>query len=175
MDKLKDFIDTNKSAFEEEALPEGHRLRFEKKMNTRRKKQLRWSLQIGLAAAASLALFFYWWFPGDLRQPAAGQMSECMLRREMQEVRLYYSMQIDETVLQMETLYRHQPVSGVKEIFQESKQVLAETKAFEKEIFPELPCSEKSMVAINQHYGSSLECLETMLEQMKALKQKHNH
>lgn len=32
MDKLKNFIDTNKEAFEDDLLPEGHFERFEKKL-----------------------------------------------------------------------------------------------------------------------------------------------
>ena len=42
MDKLKNFIDTNREAFEDDLLPEGHFERFEQKLAVPRKAGLRY-------------------------------------------------------------------------------------------------------------------------------------
>ena len=53
MDKLKNFIDTNREAFEDDLLPEGHFERFEKKLPPARRKHFKlYSLSAFAAAAA---------------------------------------------------------------------------------------------------------------------------
>lgn len=42
MDKLKNFIDTNREAFEDDLLPEGHFERFEQKLAVPRKSRARY-------------------------------------------------------------------------------------------------------------------------------------
>ena len=52
MDKLKNFIDTNREAFEDDLLPEGHFERFEQKLAAPRKSQATLYSLCAFAAAA---------------------------------------------------------------------------------------------------------------------------
>lgn len=65
MDKLKNFIDANRDAFEEdEILPEGHFERFEQKLPKPRKNRAAlYSLSV-FAIAASIALLLLFRLPG---------------------------------------------------------------------------------------------------------------
>ena len=55
MDKLKNFIDTNREAFEDDLLPEGHFERFEKKLPPARRKHFKLYSLSAFAAAAAIA------------------------------------------------------------------------------------------------------------------------
>ena len=60
MDKLKNFIDANRDAFEEdEMLPEGHFERFEQKLPKPRKNRAALYSLSAFVIAASIALFSY--------------------------------------------------------------------------------------------------------------------
>lgn len=173
MDKLKDFIDKNRTAFEEERLPEGHLQRFEEKRAIRKKRQTRRFLWGAFAAAASLTFFFYLHFSEEFGSPSFIQKPlQCTIREEMQELCLYYSMQANETVSRMEELYSRQSLSGAEELLQESRRVLADTEVFEKTELLELPCSEEAFFTINRHYSSSLNCLNEMLDELEEMQRK---
>lgn len=58
MDKLKNFIDTNREAFEDDLLPEGHFERFEQKLAVPRKSRATLYSLCAFAAAACIALLF---------------------------------------------------------------------------------------------------------------------
>ena len=58
MDKLKNFIDTNREAFEDDLLPEGHFERFEQKLAVPRKSRAMLYSLCAFAAAACIALLF---------------------------------------------------------------------------------------------------------------------
>ena len=64
MDKLKNFIDTNREAFEDDLLPEGHFERFEQKLAAPRKSQATLYSLCAFAAAACIALLFLFKLPG---------------------------------------------------------------------------------------------------------------
>lgn len=109
MDKLKNFIDTNREAFEDDLLPEGHFDRFEKKLAPARKNRFKLYSLCAFAAAASIALLFLFRMPGGtpapIHQKAAIQKT-CKAQEEINELRVYYNMQIDDILAQMETLYK---------------------------------------------------------------------
>ena len=56
MDKLKNFIDMNREAFEDDLLPEGHLGRFEQKLAAPRKSRATLHIFCAFAAAACIAL-----------------------------------------------------------------------------------------------------------------------
>ena len=65
MDKLKNFIDANRDAFEEdEMLPEGHFERFEQKLPKPRKNRAALYNLSAFAIAASIALLLLFRLPG---------------------------------------------------------------------------------------------------------------
>lgn len=64
MDKLKNFIDTNREAFEDDLLPEGHFERFEQKLAAPRKSRATLYSLCAFAAAACIALLFLFKLPG---------------------------------------------------------------------------------------------------------------
>ena len=64
MDKLKNFIDTNREAFEDDLLPEGHFERFEQKLAVPRKSRATLYSLCAFAAAACIALLFLFKLPG---------------------------------------------------------------------------------------------------------------
>ena len=74
MDKLKNFIDTNREAFEDDLLPEGHFERFEKKLPPARRKHFKLYSLSAFAAAAAIALILL------LRMPGAAA-KECKIGR----------------------------------------------------------------------------------------------
>ena len=70
MDKLKNFIDANRDAFEEdEMLPEGHFERFEQKLPKPRKNRAALYNLSAFAIAASIALLLLFRLPGGTGLP----------------------------------------------------------------------------------------------------------
>ena len=69
MDKLKNFIDTNREAFEDDLLPEGHFERFEQKLAVPRKSRATLYSLCAFAAAACIALLFLFKLPGGTPLP----------------------------------------------------------------------------------------------------------
>ena len=69
MDKLKNFIDTNREAFEDDLLPEGHFERFEKKLSPARRKHFKLYSLSAFAAAAAIALILLLRMPGGTPAP----------------------------------------------------------------------------------------------------------
>ena len=151
MDKLKNFIDANRDAFEEdEILPEGHFERFEQKLPKPRKNR---------AALYSLS---------GLPEPAQKTTAQtCETQEEIEELRLYYNMQMNDVLAQMKKLYKQDRTPGAEELLQESKRILTDNYMFEETILPTLPCSNDGLFAMTQHYSNSLEGLTLMLKQME--------
>ena len=74
MDKLKNFIDANRDAFEEdEMLPEGHFERFEQKLPKPRKNRAALYNLSAFAIAASIALLLLFRLPGGTGLPEPAQ------------------------------------------------------------------------------------------------------
>mgnify|MGYP007005094030 CR=1 FL=1 len=117
MDKLKNFIDTNREAFEDDLLPEGHFERFEQKLAAPRKSRAMLYSLCAFAAAACIALLFLFKLPGGTplpiqpRQVVTGQHA-CEVKEEIEELRLYYNMQMSDIISQMQAMYKLQRTPG---------------------------------------------------------------
>lgn len=173
MDKLKNFIDTNREAFEDDLLPEGHFKRFEQKLAAPRKSRATLYSLCAFAAAACIALLFLFKMPGGTplpqQKPVASQPHKCQMKEEIEELRLYYNMQMNEIISQMQAMYKQQRIPGSEELLKETKRVLTDNYMFEETVLPTLPCSNDGLYAMNQHYSTSLESLNIMLEQMEKM------
>lgn len=182
MDKLKNFIDTNKEAFEDDLLPEGHFERFEKKLPAPRKSHLTLYALSAFAVAASITLLLILRLPGGTTVPGSDpestfRQTACDNREEIDELRLYYNMQINDIMARMEALYKQEKAPGAAGLLQESKRILKDNYQFEETVLPTLPCSNDGLYAMNQHYTNSLEGLNIMLKQMQQVtnKQEENN
>lgn len=162
MDKLKNFIDTNREAFEDDLLPEGHFERFEQKLAVPRKSRATLYSLCAFAAAACIALLFLFKLPGGTplptqpRQVVTGQHA-CEVKEEIEELRLYYNMQMSDIISQMQAMYKLQRTPGTEELLKETKRVLTDNYMFEETVLPTLPCSNAGLYAMNLHYSTSLE------------------
>lgn len=172
MDKLKDFIDNNRDAFNDEQLPKGHFERFEKKLPNTKQKNIRFFSFCAFIAAASIALLFLLKLPGGTSiptSPEAAVPQYCKIQSEIKELTIYYNMQMNDILAQMEELYKKENTPGTTELLQETKRVLSANYIFEKTVLPTLPCSNDGLYAMNQHYSNSLESLNFMLKQMEEM------
>lgn len=171
MDKLKNFIDANRDTFEEdEILPEGHFERFEQKLPKPRKNRMALYSLSAFAIVASIALLLLFRLPGGTYIPEPVQKTTaqaCETQEEIEELRLYYNMQMNEVLAQMKKLYKQYRTPGAEELLQESKRILTDNYMFEETILPTLPCSNDGLFAMTQHYCNSLEGLTLMLKQME--------
>lgn len=181
MDKLKNFIDNNREAFEDESLPTGHFERLEQKLaKPRRNRTLVYSLS-AFAVAASVALLFLFQLPGGTHIPTPPRQAAaqgCETKEEIEELRLFYNMQMHDVLSQMETLYKQHRTPGTADLLRETKRVLTDNYMFEETVLPTLPCSNDGLFAMNQHYSNSLESLSFMLKQMERANDKqqdHNN
>ncbi|MDH6307019.1 hypothetical protein M2459_003708 [Parabacteroides sp. PF5-5] len=170
MDKLKHFIDNNKEAFDDEFLPEGHFERFEKKLpSPPHKRQGKLFSLLSFAAAAAVTLFVFLKIQGDLKDAPIQQSTvyTCETQTEIEELRVYYNMQMNEVSAQIRALYKSEQVPGGLELLEETKRVLKSSEEFEVKVLPTLPCSDDGLFAMNQHYKNSLGSLQIMLKQME--------
>ncbi len=175
MDKLKDFIDNNRDEFDLGELPAGHLERFEKKLAlSHNKRPLRYTLY-SLVVAASVGLILLFNVTHLMDDPLLLRGEVCETREEFEELRLYYHMQINEVLAQMESLYQENQVPGGEELLQASAQVISENNRFENIVVPELPCSTDGLFALNQHYSNSLESLHIMLKHLQYTIEETNH
>lgn len=175
MDKLKNFIEANREAFDDELLPEGHFERFEKKLEARKRNHRTkiYSL-FAFVAAAGIALLLLLRMPGGTTIPTPQQgislqPQKCAMKEEIEELRLYYNMQMNDVISQMDELYKQEQIPGANELMAETKRVLTDNYMFEETVLPTLPCSNDGLSAMNQHYTSSLESLNIMLLQMEKM------
>jgi hypothetical protein len=175
MDRLKNFIDKNREAFDEEFLPEGHLERFGKKL--KKKRDIRrfslWSVTI----AACAGLFLFLKTQSELtelpwQQPAA---FTCEAEEEIEGLRLYYTMQMYEVEAQIKELCTGKETPGSIELMEESERVIRTTYDFEEKILPSLPCSDAGIFAMNQLYSNSLRSLNFMLKQMEQIVNTNHH
>ena len=118
-------------------------------------------------AFRSLLLFR---LPGGTGLPEPAQKTTaqtCETQEEIEELRLYYNMQMNDVLAQMKKLYKQDRTPGAEELLQESKRILTDNYMFEETILPTLPCSNDGLFAMTQHYSNSLEGLTLMLKQME--------
>lgn len=180
MDKLRDFIETNRADFDEAyPLPKGHEARFmdrleeEKPMVMLRKNPLSKGLYFlyAITMAASVALLLLLRFstphPTEATDPYLAEVQQ--IQTEMEELQFYYHMQMRTVREQMKQLTEQQPTPGVMAIWRESEQILADNHNFEQNELPQLPTESETLCALTQHYGSSLETLQFMLSKMEQM------
>jgi hypothetical protein len=177
MDRLKDFIDTHREAFDDDFLPEGHLERFEEKLGRRKRTTLRFTL-LAATVAAAVGLFIFLKTPSiikdNLQHPTSSAYT-CEAEKEIEELRLYYNMQMYGVVVQIKDLYAAQRSPGSLELLEESEQVVYSTYNFEENILPSLPCSDDGLFAMTQHYSNSLKSLNFMLKQMEQITNEEHH
>ncbi|MDR2811428.1 MAG: hypothetical protein LBB84_12905 [Tannerellaceae bacterium] len=171
MDKLKNFVETNREDFEDDFLPEGHIARFEKKLEKKKYRRTRAVTALTMTAAAVALFLFLLKTQGDTRNILPGQPLPfvCESEGEIEELRMYYNMRMYDVETQVEDLYAQGENSGSLELMEEVERVMQTTYNFETDILPTLPCSETALFVLNQHYGNSLESLNFMLRQMQQI------
>jgi hypothetical protein len=175
MDKLKDFIDKNRGSFDSEPLPEGHLERFEKKLDSRKRvRKLNWWYGgIAVTVAAAVALFLF--LKIEHETSVQHYVFTCEAEEEIEELRLYYQMQIYDVETQIKELYANGAARGSLELMEETERVIQTTYDFEADILPTLPCSDVGVFAITQHYNNSIGSLNFMLRQMKQIVTNESH
>lgn len=161
MDKLKKYIDSHRDEFDDVNLPEGHFERFEQKLPLQKKaRSHRMYFLYGVAAAACISLLLIFKPSTDLYPDENNPTANIC---EIEELQLYYTMQINDVIAKMETLYEQSPTPGTSELMAATQEVLKDSNRFEERILPTLPCSEEGLFAMNQHYENSLSSLHNML------------
>ena len=104
-----------------------------------------------------------------IRSQAAASRHTCEVKEEIEELRLYYNMQMSDIISQMQAMYKQQRTPGTEELLKETKRVLTDNYMFEETVLPTLPCSNAGLYAMNLHYSTSLESLNIMLKQMESM------
>ncbi|MDD4514176.1 hypothetical protein [Massilibacteroides sp.] len=170
MDRLKNFIDNNRPEFDDIELPVGHAERFNKKLEGRKKLIMRRRVIGLIAAAACLGLLFF----VQTRYAEKNMDNTCTMSAEISEVRHYYTMQISETIAQMEEIYKHHQSPGALELLKQTQEVIALNNDFENRILPSLPCSEEALFAMNRHYDASVSGMRILLRQMQKEKNRND-
>lgn len=138
----------------------------------RQHKARLYSLWASFAAAAAIALFFLLRIPGGTTfpvspAPSSATVQACKAQQEIEELRIYYTMQINEMMVRIETLYKQDKTPGSAGLLGATKKILTDNYMFEKTVLPTLPCSNEALFAMTQHYTNSLESLSIMLKQME--------
>lgn len=165
-DKLKQFIDTHREEFEDIKLPEGHFERFNEKLpKKKRNSQIRIFSLLTAAIAACIALLLLFKNPFGL-DDATSSPYICEMKKEIEELQLFYRMQMNDAITQMEEMYNEDRTPGAAELLKETKKVQLASIRFEEKILPSLPCSDQAIFAVNQHYSNSLKSINIMLECM---------
>jgi len=164
MDKLKQFIDKNRDEFDDFSLPDGHLDRFRQKLPSSPRRYTMLYALGGIVAAACIAMLFFFRPPVE---PLNGNDGDYSAECEIEELHLYYTMQMNDLVARMETICEKDQTPGSSLLLEETQRVLEDSHEFEADILPTLPCSEEGLFVMNQHYGNSLESLHIMLEQLE--------
>lgn len=130
-------------------------------------------LGISFAAAAAVAVLLLLRMPGGTEVPGSSAMHAethgTQAKEEFEELRLYYTMQINDMMAQIENLYKEDQTPGGAELLKETKKVLHDNYMFEETVLPTLPRSNNGLFAISLHYNNSLESLSIMLREMERM------
>lgn len=164
----------NREAFDDDLLPEGHFKRFKQKLGCSAKSRVSLYVLYSFAVAACIALFVLFRLPGisvlhPLPDKAIIARPACGIEQEIEELHLYYTMQMNDILAQMRVVYSSQ-FPGSAELLQDMQQLLVENDLFEETVLPELPGSSEGLYAMNLHYTSNIETLLFMLKQMENMK-----
>lgn len=167
MDKLKDFIDKNREAFDTDDLPIGDLDRFLKKMEQAEdlRSKRRWLRWVTVPIAAAIALLLYWALP--LGENTSGEAQYvCKLHSEMAELRAYYVMQMDGILMEMEEKSLQSDSPAAHKLLEAGQHIQNTCRQFDREVLPTLPCSDEGVFALNQQYRNSLNSLQRLYGQM---------
>lgn len=168
MDKLKDFIDKNREAFDTDDLPVGDLDRFLEKMEQAedRRSKRRWLRWVTVPIAAAISLLLYWALP--LGENTSGEAQYvCELHSEMAELRAYYQMKMEDILIQMEEKSAQSDNPGSKELLEAGQHIQNSCRQFDRKVLPTLPCSDEGVFALNQQYRNSLNSLQILYKHMK--------
>lgn len=185
MDKLKSFISENRTSFDVEELPEGHLSRFMTKLDEMEKeaesttvvnetlrpaskpRYWRW-MAVPIAALLAGVLFYIMY---DNQQNKDTEMlNACAMHTEMDELQIYYRMQMDELLMRMEDDKRDESNLALAGLLEAGKKIRLTCEQFDAEVAPALPCSEDGIQVVNQQYSNSLNNIQRIYRQWHKLK-----
>lgn len=169
MDKLKQFIHNNREGFDAEELPAGHITRFEKKLYNKRNIGKIYCLY-ALAVAASVAVLVMLTLPFYGSKHQKLPVASCTIANDIDNLQLYYTMQINEVVRQIEAFEPGKMTQAKELILQETARIQATNILFETAVVPTLPCNDQALYAMTQYYDTSLQSLSFMLRQMQQVR-----
>ncbi|MFQ6927492.1 MAG: hypothetical protein ACLRS8_04370 [Parabacteroides merdae] len=125
MDKLKNFIDTNREAFEDDSVtrrplrtPLSRSWLFPRKSRATLYKPLRFCR--GSLHRPAVPLQTAGWHAFAYSAKAGGHRPcamPCEVKEEIEELRLYYNMQMSDIISQMQAMYKLQQTPGAEELF----------------------------------------------------------
>lgn len=171
MDQLKRFIERNRAAFDAGELPPGHLERFSSKLGRQPRPALRRHLLrygiVGACAAAALLLCLTGRNIYDFASTPV-----CPATSELREIQIYYHMQLNEILEQIEAL----PGTGDKliekrQILQEAARILSRQRDFENKVIPELPCTDNAVFVLDQYYSTTVRSFRFMLSRLETTDQ----
>lgn len=170
MDKLKQYIDDHREAFDAAWLPEeGHAQRFEKKLRQQEKRFRLPVSMIWIAAATIALLIALTWNlcrPEPLPETAVTAGND-PVHSEIQTLCRYYEMEMKELYVRIQTADAGNNSEEKERIVEESHRILANNKQFEKEVIPKLPDVPQTVYALMDYYSIYLERLHFMLQQIE--------
>jgi hypothetical protein len=175
MDTLEDFIKENKEMFMNIEPPEGHFERFGEKLNQlRRRNRMRVIYRVSSIAAIGLLLiassiFVYdRYFDRKIVMMDLGDVSP-----EMQKVEYYYTSQIDNLAVGLDSL----SVGSQEEIQKMMKDELSEMDSIHRELQKKLggnPGDERVVNAMITYYRTKMEMMKSFLQTLNQIKQTQN-
>ncbi|CDE65315.1 putative uncharacterized protein [Parabacteroides sp. CAG:409] len=172
MDRLKDYIEQHREAFNEEPLPEGHLERFAARLEKEEEEKVKtvplWRRLMPLAAVVALFLCLSvpFWI-----QRGTSDSYVCELHSEMGELHTYYRMQLEDHLMELETASKENPSEAVMHLLEAALQIEASCQQFDNQVLPTLPCSDEGIFAINQQYQNSLNSMQILCQQLNRVKE----
>lgn len=173
MDKLKQFVNDNREAFDTDQLLPDHKIRFERMLPHTRNNARLYSIY-ALVVAASVAVLTVLALPFmELKRPANENIS-CQTAKDIENLNTYYNIQMNEVLEQIKAFNPGSMTLEKQQIVQEATRVITASKQFEDVVMPQLPCLDETLFAMNQYYSTSIQSLNFMLLQMKNIQEKRN-
>lgn len=171
MDRLKDYIQQHREAFDDVSLPEGYEERFAARLEREDTKKTVPLWRKVLPLAAAVALFFCLSVPFWMQQRSKPDAYVCELHSEMGELRTYYRMEIEDHLMELETASRENPSEAVRHLLEAGLQIEASCQQFDQQVLPTLPCSDEGIFVINQQYRNSLNSMQILCQQLNRVKE----
>lgn len=167
MDQLRQFISHNREAFETGELPAGHLIRFNRKLDRKQtqKNRNRWFLYSLITGCAAIGFLV---FLIRSQTNHTGSAENCTTVAELREVQLYYHIQLNQVLKQIqETAEIGGNTLEKRQILQEAARIFSQQQDFEEKIIPQLPCDENTVFVIDQYYSTTLRTFRFMLSRLE--------